>query len=426
MAPGVKLHCFVIASAPLNYDARMEDETLLAEIAANPADDALRLVYADRLIDRGDPRGEFIQLQVRAKRGYDKAIEARLAALRPHEMAWKNAAGFVGTLTTFDRGFPMNVIGNARAIIASRRALATQPIESMSVLSDLEGLPALCQLPELKRLRSLTISATMGSYGRPIALEPDRVRAVAECDHFGSLRELMIQKGALTETTATILSKAAWLPSLEVLLIPDNQVGRGWVELLGRVRDVKRIWLEGSDVGSAGVQALARSKAHQLDELQLSNTSLQGGLLALAESPVLATVTKLELDRAGVRDAGAIALANASSSAVLKKLSVKHDLLGPKAARALGASTAMRALEELDLRGNVLGKEGVQAFAEGAGLPALRKLGLTETNVGTGRYATYESGSEAAGDFYAGSYEVMESAAELARRLPNRPGLVVF
>ena len=404
----------------------MDEEALLAEIAANPADDALRLVYADRLIERGDPRGEFIQLQVRAKRGHDKAVEARLSELRPLEKEWKDAAGFDETLTTFDRGFPMNLIGNARAIIASRRALATQPIVSMSILSDLDGLEEVCQLPELKRLRSLTISATMGSYGRPIALEPARVRAVAACAHLSSLRELMIQKGALSQATASMLAEAAWFPALEVLLIPDNRVGRGWAALLGRVRDVKRIWLEGSDVGPSAIRALAGSKAHQLDELQLSNSTLDGPCLkALAESRVLATVTNLELDRSAVQDAGAIALANASFAGSLKKLSLKNNVLGKSAARALGASTSMPALEELDLRGKVLQKDGVQAFAEGAGLPSLRKLGLTDNDVGTGRYESFESGSEAAGDFYAGSYEVKESAAELALRIPNRRGLIV-
>ncbi|MBA3503268.1 MAG: TIGR02996 domain-containing protein [Myxococcota bacterium] len=44
--------------------------TLLAEVLANPADDDARLVYADALIAAGDPRGEFIAVQVElAKRG---------------------------------------------------------------------------------------------------------------------------------------------------------------------------------------------------------------------------------------------------------------------------------------------------------------------------------------------------------------------
>src|SRR5688572_9165059 len=43
---------------------------LLADVLANPADDDARLVYADALIAAGDPRGEFIAVQVElAKRG---------------------------------------------------------------------------------------------------------------------------------------------------------------------------------------------------------------------------------------------------------------------------------------------------------------------------------------------------------------------
>jgi uncharacterized protein (TIGR02996 family) len=35
-------------------------DALLDEILAHPRPTSLRLVYADQLIERGDPRGEFI------------------------------------------------------------------------------------------------------------------------------------------------------------------------------------------------------------------------------------------------------------------------------------------------------------------------------------------------------------------------------
>ena len=46
---------------------------LRTAIFANPDDDAPRLVYADWLLERGDPRGEFIQIQCKLGR----AIGAR-------------------------------------------------------------------------------------------------------------------------------------------------------------------------------------------------------------------------------------------------------------------------------------------------------------------------------------------------------------
>src|SRR5438045_2432766 len=41
----------------------MDDANFLQAILAAPEDDALRLVYADWLDDRGDPRGEYLRCQ---------------------------------------------------------------------------------------------------------------------------------------------------------------------------------------------------------------------------------------------------------------------------------------------------------------------------------------------------------------------------
>lgn len=50
---------------------------LLAAITRAPGDDKLRLVYADALMERGDPRGEFVQLELQ-----HRASGLRLAELR--------------------------------------------------------------------------------------------------------------------------------------------------------------------------------------------------------------------------------------------------------------------------------------------------------------------------------------------------------
>ena len=58
---------------------------LLDAIRATPADDGPRLVYADWLIERDDPRGHFIMLQCQA------ALEMReraAALLAVHEPTW--------------------------------------------------------------------------------------------------------------------------------------------------------------------------------------------------------------------------------------------------------------------------------------------------------------------------------------------------
>ncbi|MSP56039.1 MAG: TIGR02996 domain-containing protein [Myxococcales bacterium] len=94
---------------------------LLAEVYAHPDDDDVRLVYADALAAEGDPRGEFIQLQVasaeRSSRGLPAStpVEQRISALlRQHGEGWVEGTG-VGLLKegrVFQRGFLVAGIWN--------------------------------------------------------------------------------------------------------------------------------------------------------------------------------------------------------------------------------------------------------------------------------------------------------------------------
>ncbi len=73
------------AAVPAGGDARCDG--LLAEIYADPFDDGPRTVLADHLTEAGDPRGEFITLQLLAK---PTPAQTRRAAalLAKHERAW--------------------------------------------------------------------------------------------------------------------------------------------------------------------------------------------------------------------------------------------------------------------------------------------------------------------------------------------------
>src|SRR5438093_654057 len=71
------------------------DAAFLAAIRNQPDDDLPRLVYADYLDERGDPRGEFIRLQIeRPALPADDSRRYELAArehelLRAHEDQWR-------------------------------------------------------------------------------------------------------------------------------------------------------------------------------------------------------------------------------------------------------------------------------------------------------------------------------------------------
>src|SRR5687767_12719020 len=58
-------------------DTMSVENAFLADILADPKDDTPRLIFADWLQERGDPRGEFIHVQ------------CQLAALPPGDQKWK-------------------------------------------------------------------------------------------------------------------------------------------------------------------------------------------------------------------------------------------------------------------------------------------------------------------------------------------------
>src|SRR5687768_14833826 len=88
------------------------ENELLDAVFADPSDDAARLVYADWLSERGDKRGEFIQIQVERQRGTPRWLKymkreselqqrySRLWVESVRPFVEKNGAGWV-----WSRGF---------------------------------------------------------------------------------------------------------------------------------------------------------------------------------------------------------------------------------------------------------------------------------------------------------------------------------
>ncbi len=85
---------------------------LVTEMLAHEYDDAIRLVYADALLERGESRGEFISLQVRAhaeplRVAAPKAPgeQRQRALLKEHQARWLGPLARVFTHLSFHRGF---------------------------------------------------------------------------------------------------------------------------------------------------------------------------------------------------------------------------------------------------------------------------------------------------------------------------------
>ncbi len=77
-----------------------------ADVWAHPLDDGPREVFADWLIQRGDPRGEFINLQLAKARGSEDGAKRERVLLVEHGRGWLGPLEpVISNQYTFERGF---------------------------------------------------------------------------------------------------------------------------------------------------------------------------------------------------------------------------------------------------------------------------------------------------------------------------------
>ena len=346
---------------------------LVAAVAAEPDDDAPRLVYADWLTQRGDPRGELMHLQIaraamiagdeRAKET-DARIEALLEA---HRATWLGKLALLakhGIRFGFDRGAIGAVTGaidvlakNAAQILTAAPLLATvnlvvdrtgrdltplagtpllPRVRELSVMSAqasrVAGWDALA-LPALRRLSLSTLAFAPAELGA--ALAAPRLTAL----HFDRCR---FNKGSV-EAFARIVGP------LRVLGVQAAHLGPRLGEIAGGLRELVEAYLAGNELGSVGL-------AHLLPALRdVVHLDLRGNALAVADLAglldAIPSVRVLELGGNPLGDDGAAAIAHHPAAARLVRLHLGEVGLTPRGARTLAAAPNLAGLRSLVLTG---------------------------------------------------------------------------
>jgi uncharacterized protein (TIGR02996 family) len=231
---------------------------LLAAIRADPADDGARQVYADVLSERGDPRGEFITMQLArdGRHPTKEEAERELRLLYKHRQAWlAELAAVVGELSRsslwvgperdrgrlrFERGFlaGCSIKGSRAKIeaIADHPDLAT--VENLDLLDHADTLLATAELPALDELQ-LYARYLPALRKRPVGKQvktlslwdrdrgPAFVTDVESCAKLPALRTLRIYPRAdiLDDATSAIVRAGLALRHIETLVVELSSGG---------------------------------------------------------------------------------------------------------------------------------------------------------------------------------------------------------
>ena len=272
----------------MSYTRVVSDEQrLLDAIVATPDDDAPRLVYADVLQGRGDPRGELIQLQCQLAAAPDddrrrkiKIAENKLLAahgetwlqplhdrlpapLFPDAHRFELVRGFVEKATITLACLPhLDALFTLAPLL---RELRITPNGFVGSRIDQPRLDGALASPRFERITSLELA--LPGAGNTL------VREVADAPALRALRELHISGLASGELAGFFNAPP------EKLIIDD--VGAAELALSPHLAGLERLHLESNRLTLEGVRALGTGR-WRLRELDLAGNALEPDGIAFA------------------------------------------------------------------------------------------------------------------------------------------------
>lgn len=336
-----------------------EQSRLLQDVLDHPDSDQARLVYADWLMERKDPRGEFISLSIQLESATgekQETIGARKQALEDeHGSRWLAEIGWPEKslgVPEFEKGFirKMGVLAQVLVPIMGSvfarepvRELEIRSVKPASLLDDILANPKLQRIEVIDFWGSNSFSAT-------------QARKIASSPNLCGLQRLSLFATALGPKGVKAFLDSLALPRLQHLHLGDN----------------------GLAVEGAKVLAAAKRLPAILD-LSKNNLGAEGARV-LAGSPALSGVQALVLNGNHIGDDGLRAFAGSPHAASLREIRLKYCDIGPKGVEALASSTTLPNLTAVDLVGNPIGPAGSIALAS---MKRLKMLGVDEEDGAT-------------------------------------------
>jgi uncharacterized protein (TIGR02996 family) len=316
-----------------------DEQSFLDEITAHPDDDVPRLIYADWLEEREDPRGEFIRVQCELAKL--RKTQKRFAELRQRErelsllhlQQWTEGVPYSLRRCVFRRGFIEECsVALGYFVRNSDRILRLTPLRDITLTQVKNHLPALARCPGLSRLRSIRLKQ-----------QPVNPRV---CELAGSpfLEGVEAIRGRWTTEGLIILARASHARTLRELELEGEFDDEG-VEAIANANNLllRRLNLSYS-IENSSIRYLGRAKfGRTLQELNLNGVPVRDqDFIQLVESSTLTQLTDLRASNAhgtsGMRGEGLIALAANPRLANLRTLVLTNHPLSYESIVAIGES----------------------------------------------------------------------------------------
>jgi uncharacterized protein (TIGR02996 family) len=353
-----------------------EENAFIQAVLADPDDDTVRLVFADWLEERGDPRAEFIRVQCELAKLTADRERAALISLGYPLLA--EHAGVPGALVR-----DWLVRNDYYRIQRAHTDFIHLPENEKRLSLRIQELLSEHQMTWVGPIRNWVVSETYRMMGdehdrgprwqfrrgflESVIMEPAVFLTVAE--HLFPLAPIQEVTFLYPRGDLSALMASPWLENLKKMTYTDEE-------------------LRGHSLGPGNIQVLAASP--YLSRLVILELYAQGirdaGVQALAAAPSLKHLAVLELGRNGIGDVGVQALAASPNCAGLLALHLGENDIGDSGVRALADSPYLTHLASLDLGFNRrISEASAQAILSSPRLSHLTKLRMPCTRIGEAR-----------------------------------------
>jgi uncharacterized protein (TIGR02996 family) len=398
-------------------------------LAANPDDLAGWCAYADYLIEHGDPRGAFMQVQIaledesrsRAERDALKEREAELLA--EHERAW------LGELAPF--------VLDAKPVYPTVRRMAARFTrgrlgELLCRCFSVDEARTLARAPEVKMLSRLLIESTAYEV-------PKGTRGRSTDSYYEPGPDVPSGLNQYQTPALHALARAPVLANVRVFLFGDGPTDPGEDEgaygachangefvhmVVSRMPRLEELYLYAHDVDAATLFALPMNRLRVLRfdharnypfDVLAANPALGSlthllchphaqipddpdayirldQLRAVCRAPHLMSLTHLQLRLTDFGDDGITEIVESGVLKRLRVLDISYGCVTDDGARALAACPDLKHLHRLDLTMNALTDEGIAALAAtGVTFTAEHQHDEHPTRMGENGYLDYLS-----------------------------------
>jgi hypothetical protein len=235
-----------------------EIDAALRSVSESPLDDGRKRVFTDLLLERGDPRGEFMLLQfvIGAKQASGAVRQRALELWQRHKKEWTKDVAGVLTDIELENGFP--AAGTVGPTTTPEKILGSAMFVTLKKLrAKADGAPLLIAAaadPRLTGLEALELD------------DPETFRAVATQGVAGRLRHLRLRLNFGMPQAALLLAAPAYSQVRSLAFQPVYRTPPRRRGVVQRIRDV----LTGStEEGSLARVLLELDKHPTLEALDL-------------------------------------------------------------------------------------------------------------------------------------------------------------